>query len=625
MNLHNLMPYLMDMLWGIFYLGILSQAGDTVKNDTTFQAGTEMEEEVTETGEYRIVDMKMPLLDSPFNAIEAVSSSLAQQGAPEELMSAVSSLSSRVNALDTTGALKVAQSIKIKGDYAKASEFLSAVADYSFGRYWLSAGDLKKFVDKNRGFPLGREARALAVLSYLYWGQFAEGQAIGSVYAKEGEEDVEKGFWNGWTLWATGMCSYFKGDYEVAERYFMENITHNSDSTVVLYSRLGAGWCNLHEGRPADAKTQLEIILISTPEGSDLAKCAELGVAIAAFNLGKYGDAYSMLNEIYTPLPKNPYLAAEILYQRGFVCEVMRDFPQAEHSWRKVIEDYGNLSQAASAAFKLGESYAAGGDNEHAIPMLEWLIKQFPDYPRNDRAIYMLAEMYFSMKEFRSALIKFKEFKARFPYNRLVDEVTDRMSQTYYAIALQDESILPEFEKAFPNSPDLAESYYYWGIKHFEEAEKIKSPAEYDTAATLFYKMAVLFPRHRRAPDALFYAGQIYFNQKKYSYAASTLDKFVKSYPDNEHQREAIQLVGMSYVMLKQPQEAIKLLEDLLKTSADMSEQAVTYHYLGIAYIQMGDVTKASGALDEASMLYVDLGRMEDAEAVNKLKENLPK
>lgn len=608
-------------MWGLFCVGILSQAGDK----TDFRAGTEMEEEVTEIGEYRIRDMRMPLLGPPFNAIEAVSASLIQQGAPQEVISAAQSLSSRVSALDTSGALKIAQSIKIKGDYAKSGEFLSSVADYSFGRYWLSGRDLKRFVDRNRGFPLGREARALAVLSYLYGGQFPEGQAIGSVYVREGEEDVERGFWNGWTIWATGMCSYFKGDYEVAERYFLENITHNSDSTVVLYSRLGAGWCNLHEGRPADAKTQLEMVLLSAPEGSDLAKCAELGIAIAVFNLGKYGDAYAILNDIYMPLPRNPHLAAEILYQRGVVCEVMRDFSEAERSWRKVIEDYGNLPQAASAAFKLGESYAAGGDNEHAIPMLEWLVKQFPDYPKNDRAIYMLAEMYFSMKEFRSALIKFKEFKARFPYNRLIEDVNGRMSQTYYAIALDDESILPEFEKAFPNSPDLAEAYYYWAVKHYEEGRNKNLPAEFDTAAALFYKMAVLFPKHRRAPDALFYAGQIYFNQKKYSYSASTLDKFVKSYPDNEHQREAIQLVGMSYVMLNRPAEAIKLLEGLLKTSVDESEQAVTYHYLGIAYIQMGEVKKASDALEEASLLYNALGRMEDVEAVNKLKENLPK
>ncbi|MGB9590670.1 MAG: tetratricopeptide repeat protein, partial [Candidatus Hydrothermia bacterium] len=506
----------------------------------------------------------------------------------------------------------------VKGDYAKAGEFLAAVADYAFGRYWLSAKDLKSFINKNRGFPLGREARALAVLSYLYWGQYAEGQAVGSVYVREGEEDVERGFWNGWTVWATGMCSYFKGDYEVAERYFLENISHNTDSIVVLYSRLGAGWCNLHEARPADAKTQLEIVLISSPEGSDLAKCAELGVAIAIFNMGKYGEAYAMLNEIYMPQPKNPYLAAEILYHRGFVCEVMRNFPESEHSWRKVIEDYGNMEKAAPAAFRLGESYAAGGDNEHAIPMLEWLIKQFPDYPKNNRAIYMLAEMYFSMKEYRSALIKFKEFIARFPYNRLVDDVKGRMSQTYYAIALEDEGILPEFEKTFPNSQELAEAYYYWAAKHYEEGEKLNSPAEYDTAASLFYKMATLFPKHRRAPDALFYAGQIYFNQKKYSYAASTMKKFVESYPENEHQSEAIQLVGISYVMLNQPKEAIKVLEDLDSklSESDISEKAVTLHYLGIAYIQIGNVEKASECLDEASLIYSNLGRMEDVEAV---------
>ncbi|MEO0179839.1 MAG: tetratricopeptide repeat protein [candidate division WOR-3 bacterium] len=613
------------MLWEIFCLGILSQQPDTSKKDTMFGAGTEMEEEVTAIGEYRIKDMRMPLLDPPFNAIEAINLSLAQQGAPEDVISAASSLSSRVSALDTAGALRVAQGVKVKGEYAKSGEFLAAVADYSFGRYWLSAGDLKDFVNKNRGFPLGREARALAVLSYLYWGRFAEGQAVGSVYVKEGEEDVERGFWNGWTIWATGMCSYFKGDYEVAERYFLENITHNSDSLVVLYSRLGAGWCNLHEARPQDAKAQLEIVLLSAPEGSDLARCAELGTAIAVFNMGKYQDAYKRLNEISVPLPRNPYLAAEILYQKGTMGEVMRDYAGSERSWRQVIEDYGNLPQAADAAFRLGQSYAAGGDNEHATAILEWLVKQFPDYPKNDRAIYMLAEMYFSLKDFRSALMKFKEFLARFPNNRLVPDVRERLAQTYYAIALEDESILPEFEREFPNSQELAESYYYWAVKHYEEGVAKQNNSEYDTSAALFHKMALLFPKHRRASDALFYAGQIYFNQKKYSLSADLLDKFIRSYPESEHRNEAAVLVGMSYVIINRPMEAVGLLTDLLNTSSEPADRAVAHHYLGLAYIQLGDVEKALDHLNDAALIYQDLGRMEDLETINKIKKELVK
>ncbi|MGB9590639.1 MAG: hypothetical protein ACPL68_07115, partial [Candidatus Hydrothermia bacterium] len=85
----------MVMLWGLFCLGILGQQTGESGDKTNFQAGTEMEEEVIETGEYRITDMKMPLLDPPFNALEAVNASLVQQGAPQEVLSAASSLSSR--------------------------------------------------------------------------------------------------------------------------------------------------------------------------------------------------------------------------------------------------------------------------------------------------------------------------------------------------------------------------------------------------------------------------------------------------------------------------------------------------------------------------------------------------
>ncbi len=595
-----------------------NQTQDTTAQDE-FSSGGELTEEVVAQGEYRIEDMQMPLVSLPFDVLSAVDASLKQQNAPQQVLDAANSMFSSVRNTDTISAFSAIEELEPKDKHwSHVSGFLGPVADLAFGRYNFAAEDLKQFVDANRGFPLGREARALAVLAHLYAGNYAQGQLLGSEYILEAKEDVKFDFWNGWTYWATGMCSYYKGDYEVAERYFVENISHNKNQDVVLYSRVGAGWCNLHEGRYADAKTQLDMALLSADPESELAKIAQIGKAVATFNLGHYNEAYAMLNDISMPLPRDPAVAAELLYHKGYMADVLRNFDEAERCWRRIVEDYANLPRAADAAFKLGSSYAGAGDNEAATAMLEWLVTQFPNYIRNDRAIYMLAEMYFSQKEFRKALVKFREFLDRYPYNKLAPDVKVRMEQTYYAIALEDESILDEFAENFPNSSDLAEALFYWATKHYEAEEM-------DTAAALFYKMATLFPKHARAEDALFYAGQIYFNQQKWSYAASTFDKLVSLYPDSKHQREALRLVGISYLKMDRPKKALKLLGELLQTSKDMGEKAVIYHYMGLAYLNLGDTKNAAEMFEAAAVAYSNVGRMEEVEIVNKLKEGLAK
>ncbi len=589
--------------------------------DTTgeLKPGGQLEEEVVEKGEYEIRDMRKPLLELPFDPVDEVLKSLEKNGAPGEVLEAARRVKEAASRLDTSGVFSAAEvklKKKDKKTWGRVDALLVGAAELKFRRFGMAAEDLREFAEKARGGPMGREARALAVIALLYAGRYEEAQLLGSTYLEaEASEDVAYERWNGWLSWATGEAAYYNKNYILSEKFYVNNIERKPDPEVVLWSRLGAGWCNLHQGRYADAKGQFDLVLLESR--GELAKSAELGRAIAVFNLGNYQKAMSILDELAVPPPNNPELAAEVFYYRGFVADVLRNFQKAEDSWLKVVSDYANLPRAADAAMKLGESYAAAGKNKDAISILSWLIEKFPDYPKVGRAIYMVAEMYFAEKDYRKALQYFKEYLKRFPHSTLAEEVKKRMQQTYFAIAVEDESILPEFERAFPNSPDLAEALFYWGSKHYDQGDTLK-------AAEYFYKMATLFPKHRKAPQALFYAGQIYYSLKKWGYAASTLQKFLDLYPNTERRGEASKLVGISYVMMERYREAINILKKLLAESRDLADEAVAHHYLGLAYLKMGKAREAAEHLDEAAMLYTDLGRFEEAEVVNKLKEQLP-
>lgn len=250
--------------------------------------------------------------------------------------------------------------------------------------------------------------------------------------------------------------------------------------------------------------------------------------------------------------------------------------------------------------------------------MYKWVKEQFPDYIHIDLVIYRLAELEFAEKNYRAALEYFKEYLDRFPNTTLAQEVRARLSQTYAVLCLEDESLIPEFEVRCPESADVPDVLYHWGSVYYEEEN-------WGKAAHYFERLSYLYPKYSKAAEALFFAAVCHYNMKDWNGAADMFKKLVDLYPDFKDRGQAMLLMGQSYVNARKYREAIEVLEPLLDQLVDNRQKADAMLALGIAYtMSANNPQKAKRYLEDARLLYVELGEMGMLQTVEKYLAMLP-
>jgi len=472
---------------------------------------------------------------------------------------------------------------------------LSEVVDYSFSKPEIS------YV-----------VRTYFLLGLIYSGDYEGARSYASIFLS----DYYNRPWNsgvGWVIWAAGEANLYKGHFLQAESIYARNI-NEGEGLVKELSRLGSAWANLYAQKFSDALShaqQFQPYLNGVPLAH-----AQIAEAIARFNLGDVEGAKAVFDRI--SLTGHPPTDAMVYYYRGFTYEALRMYNIALQNYQKVIQDYANLPISGEAAYRTYTIYLGQNKIEDAKNTLIWFVERFPQHPEAPRALYTLAEIYFSQKDYKNSLRYLRKIYQNYPNSELYSIARQRAQQVYNVIAREDTVELWNFLREFPNSDDAADALIYWGGKLLDEGNDMAS-------ARFYYKMGSEFPKHRQAPDALFTAGQIYFKNKMWKDAVQTFKKIVDLYPKYKDINKAKFLLGVSLIYDGKPVDAIRILKaELSRQDLDDKERADLLKYLGLAYKEIGKSYEARNALEEARVLYFGLGKLDEVDNVDKLLQDIP-
>jgi TolA-binding protein len=481
------------------------------------------------------------------------------------------------------------------GLFKEGVKVLSEVVDYSFSKPEIS------YV-----------VRTYFLLGLTYSGDYEGARSYGSIFLS----DYYNRPWNsgmGWVIWAAGEANLYKGHFLQAESIYARNI-NEGEGLVKELSRLGSAWANLYAQKFSDALShaqQCQPYLNGVPLAH-----AQIAEAIARFNLGDVEGAKAVFDRI--SLTGHPPTDAMVYYYRGFTYEALRMYNIALQNYQKVIQDYANLPISGEAAYRTYTIYLGQNKVEDAKNTLIWFVERFPRHPEAPRALYTLAEIYFSQKDYKNALSYLRKIYQNYPNSELYSIARQRAQQVYNVIARGDTVELWNFLREFPNSDDAADALIYWGGKLLDEGNDMAS-------ARFYYKMGSEFPKHRQAPDALFTAGQIYFKNKMWKDAVQTFKKIVDLYPKYKDINKAKFLLGVSLIYDGKPVDAIRILKaELSRQDLDDKERADLLKYLGLAYKEIGKSYEARNALEEARVLYFGLGKLDEVDNVDKLLQDIP-
>ncbi len=571
------------------------------------QSSQNLEEEIVGEAEYEVEVYPKPFISYDFHPVHDLKKILILMG-KDTLVNTLEQLNSAIDLLTDRQSIEEAIQERIKDRNLRPLFLISLL--YERGIFDNAALLSFELLNADIGEQFRPLVKRIFALSSLNAGIFGD---VSSMFI----HDVQTGSADSIITWAVAEDIYYLKEYGRSER-ISSRLYNSADTELSAVSLYNGGWSNLHVGKYNESLGLFERAIRRTHR-PELINILKIGKAIALFNSGRRQEAYSMIKSIdENSIPEKS--RKELLYYRGLIAYYNKDDNLALKDMSRFVQEFPEDPRSAFIALKLSDLYRFRGDFKEAISNLEWIVTNFDRIPEKENALYLLGELYYSQEDYEKALHRYLQLMEEFRESDYIPAARIRVEQILTKLATEDEKYIEIFERYFPGSPKLADVYYYWGGKYFQEGNLEKS-AEY------FYKLAIKFPNHPKAPEALYTAGQLYLKMGKYSDAAEVFKRLINLYPKFDKKGDAYAGIGVSLINEGRPAEAVRFLENALhKEASKLSEydKAIIYMYLGMAYEKSGNLIKARDYLERARNQFFAIGRVDKLEEVNKYLDALP-
>jgi tol-pal system protein YbgF len=92
----------------------------------------------------------------------------------------------------------------------------------------------------------------------------------------------------------------------------------------------------------------------------------------------KYPEAAAAFNTYLTTYPKGEYIA-NVNYWLGEIYLIQHKYPEAEHAFSVVVNQFASHPKAPDALLKLGYAYEAAGDKQKALATFQEVQQKYPN------------------------------------------------------------------------------------------------------------------------------------------------------------------------------------------------------------------------------------------------------
>jgi len=245
-------------------------------------------------------------------------------------------------------------------------------------------------------------------------------------------------------------------------------------------------------------------------------------------------------------------------------------------TYRELLDKYPRSDLADDAQLRLGEIYRDQRDFKNAIHEFGMVVKQYPRSEYLVNAYFEIAQSYFALGDYRRALEGYERVATRFPGSPLAGEAYFRGADCLKRLGRVDlaEKRLVELMERYPKDPKqpqgalrlgliLIEAMRYAeAIEFLSVATKSKDPevaslaqlkigetyremGDNSAAIVELMKAIYLYPNQTSQVEAaLFQAGEIYMEQKKWAKARQMYSRLMEM-SQSESAREKAQRMLM--------------------------------------------------------------------------------
>lgn len=324
-------------------------------------------------------------------------------------------------------------------------------------------------------------------------------------------------------LLLTGQTFEQQEKLEEAEKAYRELIDsfQNTDGFTEATYRLGL--LQQKTGRAFESIATFKNVLADpSPRHSLLRQKALLGIGKSYFGLKDFSNSTLYLDQLLRQTP-TAEIALEAHRLAGAASEELKQYRRALEHYRAIMADTGAGVDKRVGYIGAGRASRQLRDFQGAIAYFQNFLDVYPDDLNAPTILLTVGEIY--EKEIggdegeRNGLATYQKLLSRYPKSHLVDDALFRIARLQESMKEYDRSIrsYTELTKRYPASPHVG---------HARERIRWITTFEPTPTATSLNKLAQLLAKliaGGSKGESAFYLGQIYFNDLKDFGSATTM------------------------------------------------------------------------------------------------------
>ena len=342
----------------------------------------------------------------------------------------------------------------------------------------------------------------------------------------------------------------------------------------------------------------------------------DFSFALGLYNNGNYDLAIDQFRKFIEDYPDSSRLD-ETAFFIGESHYRLEEYAKAIVEYEVVAGVRGSKYQE-DAAYLAGDSYfrlATSSEDEKAVTegyrqALRRLMEFRQVYPESrytPTADYVVAEILYQMNDYDNAITEYKRFENRYPENDLIASARYRIGLGYFQSENYRGAIraMEDFFNQHGGDPNIAQAKTVVAASYFHLADSLKENGEYQSAIDELSRLTKDYPdlpetvKAREAIAELQEAiTELRFNKalafRKEGNLRDALSEFNRIDPSSKYAPQANFYMGDIYYQQKAYDLAISVFTGLLDSSEDLSYEDAVYFRVGKSYYEKEDYEQAN-------------------------------
>ncbi|MEE9308863.1 MAG: tetratricopeptide repeat protein [Spirochaetia bacterium] len=403
-------------------------------------------------------------------------------------------------------------------------------------------------------------------------------------------------------LYRVGGIALRFSDYSEALTAFARILIEFPNSQYASEAVFFVGECNFFLGRYAEAERSYRTVLAAEPPPEQ----QETGLYRLAIILAEQGrgvEALEFCDELELRFPRGQYIDLLIRLKADMLFDLER-YDQAFAAYSEALAATTGTEERQVIYHNMGLSAFLNGNIRRSIEPLEKALQGRSEI--SEQSLFRLAAVLTELGSKEQAVLRYEEFRKRFPASQAREEATRMLASLYQdgGDLEQAEGMYTELITRYPDSPYQDEYLFKRGSSHLQRDASAAALSD-------FFSLTQMWPNSPYIAESRYNIGYIYSRRGEYKRALPFFEQALKANPSSEPAGRSILAAGVCAFNAGEYSQAIQWFGK--NTASGAAWAGESWFYLGRTHYKLEQLEDAAGSFARAAELLEGTSQGEEA------------